>query len=401
MRPEAPPRALLIGVGCGPELADVAAVNFAEIGRVLARRGALVLRAVSVPGDASAIRAALAGADGDLCVIVGGVGPGTDDVAAAALAGVVDDRRHADDLPAGAVGLPGPSLGEAGFTLEADGRSFVVLPGAAAAVRALADAALAPVIAARWPGLEPRRRTYRVMGPSPSEAAAIVRAVIAAHPGGEAIAAAIAGDGPELLVHLRRRGGEAPAELTRFDGPLLAAFGEAIHGIGDADLATRLVGVLIERGLRIASAESCTGGRVAARITAVPGASACIHGAIVAYDNAIKERALGVPAAILRDHGAVSEPVARAMAAGVRRAFPGHVDLGVGITGIAGPGGGSAAKPVGTVDFAVDDAEGSRYRRMHLVGDRPAIQEAAAIWALRLCWDRLRERGLCGPALVD
>lgn len=386
-----------------------------------------MVRADSVPGTSEAIALALRTAEADLCVVVGGFGPGTDDPASVAVTralgrevydhrgdleaeAIADEDRRGEGIserrgpraPEGATVLEDPSLGVTGFFIEVGDRLVAVVADAPAAVRGLASGALGSRVAARWPGLRPRWRTYRVIGPS-IDAARRLAAEAIAGVGVSAVTVSIAVDGPELALRVVALDVEADLDLdlAALDGPMIAAFGDALHGIGEADLAARVVAVLVEHGLRIASAESCTGGRVASLITGVAGASACIHGAIVAYDNGVKEAALGVPAEVLRAHGAVSEPVARAMAAGVRRAFPGHVDVGVGITGIAGPGGGSAQKPVGTVDFAVDDGEVSRHRRLHLTGDRPAIQRAAAIWALRLVWDRLRERGLCAPALLD
>ncbi|MBC8073052.1 MAG: CinA family protein, partial [Deltaproteobacteria bacterium] len=106
----------------------------------------------------------------------------------------------------------------------------------------------------------------------------------------------------------------------------------------------------------------------------------------------IKRELLGVPAMLLAEHGAVSEPVARAMAEGARRSL--GSDLAVGITGIAGPGGGTAEKPVGTVHIAVADHERTTHLRLQLRGDRGIVQRSAALWAIKLVWDRLHEAGL-------
>lgn len=127
-------------------------------------------------------------------------------------------------------------------------------------------------------------------------------------------------------------------------------------------------------------------------MTSVPGASACFRGAIVAYDDAVKRNLLEVPSTTLEVHGAVSEDVARAMARGARAKLA--CDLAVAITGIAGPGGETPEKPVGTVHIALDDGVALRHERLRLFGSRAVIRHAAALSATKLVWDRLREHEL-------
>ena len=146
--------------------------------------------------------------------------------------------------------------------------------------------------------------------------------------------------------------------------------------------AERLGEVLRERGLTISTAESCTGGGLAARITSVPGSSDYFLGSVVAYQNAVKVRVLGVPEGILEAHGAVSRETAAAMATGCRRVF--QSDLAVGITGIAGPEGGSDEKPVGLVYVAVADRRATRIERLRLDGNREEVRLAAIDAALDL-----------------
>ena len=154
--------------------------------------------------------------------------------------------------------------------------------------------------------------------------------------------------------------------------------------MGDAlvDLAGRLGAVLVERGLTVATGESCTGGLVAHLLTEVPGSSRYMRGGIVAYADAVKRDELGVPAEVLAAHGAVSAQVALAMADGVRRRL--GTDLGVGVTGVAGPDGGSEAKPVGLVYVAVAGRGPSEVRRFHWTGDRSENKRLSAQAALEL-----------------
>jgi nicotinamide-nucleotide amidase len=147
--------------------------------------------------------------------------------------------------------------------------------------------------------------------------------------------------------------------------------------------------LLRERGLRIALAESCTGGLLAARLTEVPGASRFFERAYVTYTDQAKVDLLGVDPAMLTDVGAVSEEVARAMAAGARTRS--GTDVGVGITGIAGPDGGTPEKPVGLVYIGLDGAAGTRVRRAQFPGDRDRVRFQATQAALEMI-----RRGLLG-----
>ncbi|MGE5545359.1 MAG: CinA family protein [Solirubrobacterales bacterium] len=154
----------------------------------------------------------------------------------------------------------------------------------------------------------------------------------------------------------------------------------------DRDLHTAAQGLLTAfeaRRLTIATAESCTGGMVAAALTAIAGSSAVVERGFVTYSNAAKTEMLGVPAALIERHGAVSEEVARAMAAGALAHS--RADVAVAITGIAGPGGGSEGKPVGLVHFAAAARTGAvLHRRMVFAGDREAVRRQAALTALAL-----------------
>ncbi len=153
--------------------------------------------------------------------------------------------------------------------------------------------------------------------------------------------------------------------------------------MAERELAARLVALARAHHLTVTTAESCTGGLVAGAITAVPGASDVLECGFVTYSNAAKTKMLGVPAGLIGAVGAVSEAVARRMAAGAR--LRANADLAVAVTGIAGPGGGSAAKPVGTVWFGLAGRNGELLTRHKLfTGDRDQIRAASVIYALEL-----------------
>ncbi|MEZ4475255.1 MAG: nicotinamide-nucleotide amidohydrolase family protein [bacterium] len=165
----------------------------------------------------------------------------------------------------------------------------------------------------------------------------------------------------------------AEAQARRLFGPV---------AIEHADLAAATVAACQAAGLSLGTAESCTGGLVGAAITDVPGASSVFFGSVVSYSNSVKTGVLDVPAEVLAEHGAVSEPCAAAMALGARRRL--GVDVAVSITGIAGPGGGSPTRPVGTVCFGfAGPAEGQiRTETRHFRGDRSLVRRYAVAFAL-------------------
>jgi PncC family amidohydrolase len=156
------------------------------------------------------------------------------------------------------------------------------------------------------------------------------------------------------------------------------------------DLAQRLQDACLSAGLTVVTAESCTGGLIAHAITSNPGSSRYFLGGVVSYSDAVKQGSLGVPAALLQRYGAVSAQVAMAMAVGVRERLA--ADLGVGVTGVAGPDGGSDEKPVGLVYIGVSDPMGTDVRRFHWTFDRVGNIDASAAAALRWLTERVHEQ---------
>ncbi len=180
----------------------------------------------------------------------------------------------------------------------------------------------------------------------------------------------------------------ARASIAPLEEELRSRLQGHVFGIDAMTLEGAVLAALDERGESLAVAESCTGGRVAAAITGVPGASRRFLGGIVAYDNAVKQLQLGVPEEILERFGAVSEECALAMARGVRARL--GAKIGISTTGIAGPEGGSVEKPVGTLCLAVADARGERAWTLRIRGDRAAIQARATTAALGLLWREVK-----------
>jgi len=184
---------------------------------------------------------------------------------------------------------------------------------------------------------------------------------------------------------------EADAKLRAALAAIRERLGSLVYGEGEDTLEVVLGRLLAERGRTLATAESCTGGMIAELMTAVPGSSVYLRGGVVAYANAAKTALLGVPEALLAEHGAVSEPVARAMAEGARARF--GTDYAVATTGIAGPAGGTREKPVGLVYVALADASGTESRELFFAFGRDRNRRLAA----QVAMDWVRRRLLGEP----
>jgi len=392
--------------------------NAADLGRALAAAGAEIVRHVSVPDRPAAIRAAIADAleRTGFVIATGGLGPTRDDmtkVEVAALFGKplqLDEgilrslearfrrlgrpmpavNRTQAEVPEGAIVLPNPRGTAPGLWLEdGRGRVAVLLPGVPSEMRGLLVEEVLPRLAQRMDG---RRvvlsRTLRTTGvPESALAERIGPVEDAIAPLTLAYLPSI--DGVDLrLTAWSLPPDEAERRLAEAAAGLRTRLEEHYYGQDSADLAAVVLDLL--RGQRLAVGESCTGGLVAARLTAVPGASDVFVGGVVAYANGVKTDLLDVPVATLEAHGAVSEEAVRAMAEGAQRRFAANAAIAV--TGIAGPGGGSPEKPVGTVWLAARLGASTRAVKRVFPGERGEIRARAAQAALDLL------RRLCSEA---
>lgn len=389
--------------------------NAAELGRALAAAGAEVVRHTSVADRPEAIRAAVQDAleRTGFVITTGGLGPTRDDMTkreVAALFGkalvldpavlrALEERfrrlgrtmpavnRTQAEIPEGATILPNPRGTAPGLWLESGGRIAVMLPGVPSEMRALLAEEVVPRITAfaesRQQGRHVvRSRTVRTTGIAESALAERVGAIE------EEIA-------PLTLAYIPSTEGvdlrvtawglpdeEAERLLSASVTVLREKAGEHCYGEDGTDLAATILEQLRSRHVRLAVAESCTGGLLAARVTAVPGASDVFVGGVVAYDDRVKTDSLGVPRELLQRHGAVSEQVVRAMVEGVQQRF--SVEASLAVTGIAGPSGGTPDKPVGTVWLAARWGSETRALKRIFPGDRGEIRARSAQAALDL-----------------
>jgi nicotinamide-nucleotide amidase len=359
---------------------------------------------------AAAVRSALSRAD--VVILSGGLGPTSDDLTREAVSAVLglaldedaeileeirarfarrrltmpETNRRQAKVPRGATVLPNPVGTAPGLWLESDGRIVVLLPGPPRELEKIFDGSVMPRLTERSGGRRVRRRVLKITGRPESGVEQVANPIYAplAHATVPIETTILASPGL-VELHLSARGSDIGALDGALDAAvrdLAAALEPSVVSVDGRSMEVVVGDALRDRGWHIAVAESCTAGMVLARLTDVPGSSAWVVGGIVAYDDEVKRRELGVPAGLLASHGAVSEPVARAMAEGVRTRL--GADIGVSVTGIAGPTGGSEAKPVGTVVIALAGPDGTEARTFLFVGDRPMVRTQSVLAALNM-----------------
>jgi nicotinamide-nucleotide amidase len=346
-------------------------------------------------------------------VTTGGLGPTRDDVSKKAVAALYGAPLEFDELvwsdlvarfaraqrqpaasnrtqaevPRGAVVLRNRWGTAPGLWIEGPPGLTIMLPGVPGEMRKLLEFEVGPRLAGRAPDAVVRSAVVRTtaipestlaerMGDIELEIAPLTLAYL---PGTHGVDLRLTAWGLEPA--------EADRRLRAAAALLTARAGEHAYGEGDEDLAAVVLERARRAGLSLGAAESCTGGLVGGRITDVPGSSDVFAGGVVCYADRLKTELLDVPPSLIAEHGAVSEPVARAMAEGARRRI--GVDLAVSVTGIAGPAGGTDTKPVGTVWFAVASPADTDSRRIVFLGSRREIRERAAQTALFLLNRRL------------
>lgn len=382
--------------------------NSAEIGRALSGAGLTVVRRTSVSDRPEDIRdgAAAALERTGLVLCTGGLGPTADDITKKVVADLfgmplvfddtiwesilerfsrfgrkpVEKNRSQAEVPQGATVLPNKWGTAPGLWLEGPRGIAIMLPGVPHEMRNLLHQEVLPRLVQRGSGQVVRSRMVRTTGVPESTLAERIEGIeeriapltLAYLPGVE---------GVDLrLTAWSLDSAEADTRLGRAAEEIVSLVGPCTYGEDESDLAQVLLKALGKHRLRISTAESCTGGLLGARITAIAGSSASYMGGVVAYDNEVKIRQLDVPRELIENHGAVSAEVAEAMARGVARRL--GTETALSITGIAGPGGGTAEKPVGLVFVGVVNGNEAWTERFQLGGDRDQIRARAAQGAL-------------------
>ena len=408
------PRALIVVTGSELVRGERTDLNGPFLAREALRLGLEPARIAIVGDSAEELEEALReGLAADACFVSGGLGPTHDDrtvemVAKALGVGLHVDpeletqielvsraaatrlkRDYADfapgvtkqaTIPDGAVSLglagtaPGLVIGHGG------GRVAVVLPGPPAELqrlwpRALRAEAFGPLLAR---GRPPGRRVVRLFGVSES---AVARALAEAGGDGDGVEVTICARDFEIHVDFVVEPG-AERRADELEAAFLPSIERWLFSRDEEPIEAHVLALCRERGWTMGTAESCTGGLVAARLTGIPGSSDVFRGGVVAYANEIKQAELDVPADLLAEYGAVSPEVAEAMAKGARARL--GVDVAVSVTGIAGPDGGTEEKPVGLVYLHAEGPGGGVGREFSFPGDRPSVRARSVVGALHL-----------------
>ena len=360
----------------------------------------------------------------DVVVLSGGLGPTLDDLTRAAAAdalgrelefhdaiaaGIAERFRRFNRVPAavnnrqayvlaGAEILENPRGTAPGQWFEDENGILILLPGPPRELEPLFEEACLPRFDRRKSPFRYFTHSMRAAGIGESDVDQRIGPIYSAEP---RVATTILSAPGDIQIHLRARArseDEARAIAENLGGKIQAELGHAVYTLVDRPLEAVVAALLREKGIKLAAAESCTGGLLAGKITAVPGSSEFFAGSLVSYSDKAKIDWLGVDAAMLAASGAVSEPAAAAMAQAARaraaKALGGPA-LGVSVTGIAGPGGASEENPVGTVYFGIADDEGAAVKRRSLGGGRGRVRTLAVHTALEI----VRRRVLGLPPL--
>src|SRR5215203_3857403 len=408
----------IVTIGTEMLLGDLVDTNTAWLSARLATLGVGVYRHTTVGDNRERIVGVLeeAASRADLVITPGGLGPTSDDLTNESLAAVTgtemveypEARAHVDEMfrrfgreptannykqalfPEGTELIPNPLGTAMGALLEADGTLFATLPGVPSEMKGMFQETLEPLIQERTEG-SIISRTLWFAGIGESALAEKVQDFLDAT---DPTVAPLAGQGKVRLRITTRAATQEEAEerIAPVEEEILARLGEYYFGDDDETLESAVARLLQAQHSTLALAESCTGGLLAKRLTDMPGSSEYFKEGLVTYSNESKERLLGVPHEMLAEHGAVSEPVARKMAAGARKLS--GADLGLSVTGIAGPDGGTEEKPVGLVFVGISDLVDTFAEKLDLTAwarSRDSIRERSANRAFDLLRLRLEE----------
>ena len=356
----------------------------------------------------------------DVIVLTGGLGPTEDDITRDAVARVLrlpmsenesvvsrirerfsrrgltmpDINRRQGMVPHGATLVDNANGTAPGLWLEHGRTAIVLLPGPPREMKPMFEAVVRDRLAPRAGGRGLFRRVIKITGRTESDVDATVQPIYGRWASQDVpISTTILAVLGQIELHLTAAAAERTSAERALDAAvreLQAALGEAIYSVDGRGLEAVVAGLLTERHLTIATAESCSGGLLSSRLTDIPGSSVYMQQGVICYSNASKTELAGVPAPLIDAHGAVSEPVAVALATGIRARAA--TDVGVGITGIAGPTGGTPEKPVGTVAIAVSALDDQRVRTFQFFGGRDMVKFQSSQAALNMLRIMLTKR---------
>lgn len=411
----------ILSVGTELLLGQITDSNAAYLGRTLAGLGIDLYHKSTVGDNEGRILETLRRARdrADVIITSGGLGPTEDDLTKECIAKVFEEelvtdpasleqlheffrRRGVPNMPARNAKqaliyqhgrpIPNPNGTAPGALLEKDGKIVISLPGPPNEMIPMVENHVVPLLLERLSGTRQYlvTRVLRFIGIGESAVDERLQDLLA---GTNPTVAPLAHTG-EVHIRLGAKAVSleaAEALIQPVEAEIRRRLGRFIYGIDRTTLEEAVVGLLIDRGRTVAVAESCTGGGLGSRLTSVPGSSAAFLGGFITYANAAKEALVGVPAALLESHGAVSAPVAEAMAAGARQRL--GADYALSITGVAGPEGGTETKPVGLVYIGLAGPEGVRSTENHFIGIREDVRRRSTQVALQMLREDLLAAG--------
>lgn len=409
-------RAHLICSGTELLLGQTVNTNATYLGQELAKLGIDLYTVVTVGDNLKRLSEAIrrGGQEADLVLVSGGLGPTEDDITREALAEAlhvslvyhqaaeqvvgryfkgrgmevpeVNSRQFL--APEGARILDNPFGTAPGIYYEHEGNIYVLLPGPGRELKPMFANELLPLLQGRAEGMVTLSRVIKVAGIGEPAAEAKVKDLL--HSANPTVAPTVKRGEVHFRITAKAKGHQAAMALIEpVEKEMRQRLGSYIFGTDD-EMIEEVVGDLLrQQGLTVGVAESCTGGLLAHRLTNVPGSSDYFQLGTVVYHNRWKEELLGVPEELLASHGAVSREVAEAMARGIRQKA--GTSIGIGITGIAGPGGGTEEKPVGLVYLGMDFKGQVEVWREQWVGNRQDIKWITSQWALMKLFQRLKE----------
>ncbi|MCY2931918.1 MAG: competence/damage-inducible protein A [Planctomycetota bacterium] len=401
-------KACILSIGDELMSGNTVDTNAAYLSRQLLAAGIEPVLRETVGDNRSAVAEAIvrAASRADVVLVTGGLGPTADDVTRGALADAMGTELEMDErcladleeffrcrhremvvenrvqamIPRGAWALPNPIGTAPGLAAKIGRAGVFVMPGVPREMVEMFETGVRPALPAS--GRAIRQIALHTFGAGESNVFAMIRDLMSRE--GDVTVGTTISEGLVTVWVTSRAGTEEDAERQALEvvEPLKERLGEIVIGEGKVTMASVVGQLLRERKQTLATGESCTGGLIGELITQVSGASEYYLGGVVAYDNAVKERLLEVPAPLLAAHGAVSEAVVAAMAEGVRRKT--GADWGLAVTGIAGPAGGTREKPVGLVYTALAGGGGTKVAKAIVPGDRPLIRQRAAMAAMNM-----------------
>ena len=342
----------------------------------------------------------------DAVIVTGGLGPTEDDVTRKVIAKITKKRLILNEdarkmihaklagrggdviianerqalIPAGTRILPNPAGIAPGFYIDEEGPFLAVLPGVPREMRAMYGEGLKPALIQRFGGRSfIKRRVLRTCGVSESAVNQSIQDIMRQDEPTVGLSVKETGVDVRIIAHATSSD-QAQLLVERTEKAIREKLNDAIYGVEGVELEEVVGALLKQRGLKLAVAESCTGGLIGARITNIAGSSDYFERAAVVYSNRAKNEMLGVPLDLIERYGAVSGEVATAMAQGIQKAA--HTDLGLSITGVAGPSGGTEKKPVGLAYIALASSQGTKTAEYRLIGNREQVRLRASQMAL-------------------